>query len=38
MSSGLTVILLSNTNADLGKMAALTEELLQTLSVGPPGN
>jgi D-alanyl-D-alanine carboxypeptidase len=32
LSNGLTVILMSNTGADLDKMAALTEEVLQTLS------
>ncbi|MCP3141632.1 serine hydrolase domain-containing protein [Pyxidicoccus xibeiensis] len=35
LSNGLTVILLSNTNADLGKLATLTEELLQAISSEP---
>ncbi|NMO14885.1 beta-lactamase family protein [Pyxidicoccus fallax] len=32
LSSGLTVILMSNTTADLGRMGALTEDLLHGLS------
>ena len=35
MSNGLTVIVLSNTSADMGKLGALTEEILQTLSGAP---
>lgn len=37
LSSGLTVIILGNTNADLGKLGALSEGLLQELSAKARG-